>query len=123
MGRGAHLLVEVAGEEFELNGLGGAVNGDIGAEIVLEGEKVVEDAALLVVVAKLPVDGIGQGVEAHAARGGAIVAAPGGVNDHVLISLHSEKAELRGVGNAEAGIQKLVRQREDGGVGSDGEGE
>src|SRR5207244_1369880 len=49
------LLIEVSGDEIDLGGLCGAVDGDVGAAEVLEGEDLVEYG---VVAAELLVDGV-----------------------------------------------------------------
>ena len=102
-----------------MDGLGVAVDGDVGATDVFEGEDVLEDA---IVFSELLVDGISERVEADSSAGQVIPVSPGGVDGDVVVTDEGEEAELLGMGDAEALVEHLVGDGEDGGVGSDGEG-
>ena len=82
-----------------MHGLGGAIDGDVGAAEFFEGEDILED---VVVTAQLPVDGVGERGEASVAAGNQVEFAPGGVNDYVLVSAEGQETELLRMGDAEA---------------------
>ncbi len=119
-GSDLHLLVKVSGDEFELDGAGLSIDGDVGAADVFEGEDVLEDA---IVFFELLVDGIGEGVEGCPSVWEAIPVSPGGVDGYVPVAGEGKEAKLLGVRDAEAFVEHFVGDGEDGGVGSDGQRE